>query len=77
MTDEHELDGGGVAPSPRTLEVARLVADGHNDKQIAAILGITDRGVSYHVRKLVVAWNLDTRKDVRVLIALRVRERAA
>lgn len=49
------------------------MADGHNDKQVAAMLGITDRGVSYHVRKLVVAWQLDTTKDVRVLIALRVR----
>lgn len=60
--------------SPRTLRVADLVADGHNDKQIGAILGITDKGVSYHVRKLVVAWHLDPGKDVRVLIALRVRE---
>lgn len=60
-------------PGPRTLEIAHLVAAGHNDKQIGAIVGITNKGVSYHVRKLVAAWNLDTSKDVRVLIALRVR----
>jgi DNA-binding NarL/FixJ family response regulator len=60
-------------PTPRALHVAALVADGHNDKQIGAILGISDKGVSYHVRKLVAAWNLDTTKDVRVLIALRMR----
>lgn len=60
-------------PSARTLEIAALVAAGHNDKQIAGLLGISDKGVSYHVRKLVRAWSLDPSKDVRVLIALRVR----
>lgn len=56
----------------RQQEVARLVADGWADKQIATELGINEETVGYHVGRIVMAWNLDRSRNVRVQIAQRV-----
>lgn len=53
----------------KTRKVAQLVADGLTDKEIAAALDISEDGVGYHVRRIVLAWGLDRNRNIRVLIA--------
>jgi DNA-binding NarL/FixJ family response regulator len=44
---------GEEDPSPRELEVLRLIRDGHRNKQIAARLGIAETTVNFHIKNLV------------------------
>ena len=39
----------GLRPSPRELEVLRLLADGHRTARIAELLGISDKTVEFHI----------------------------
>ena len=43
-----------MEPTPRELEVVRLVAHGLTDKQIAQRLCIVDKTVAQHIRNLAV-----------------------
>lgn len=61
----------------RSYRVAELVAAGHTDKAIAAELQISEDGVEYHVRQIVVAWALDKNRNIRVQITRRVLGTAA
>jgi DNA-binding NarL/FixJ family response regulator len=44
---------GDEDPSPRELEVLRLIRDGHRNKQIADVLGIAETTVNFHIKNLV------------------------
>lgn len=44
---------GEEDPSPRELEVLRLIRDGHRNKQIADRLGIAETTVNFHIKNLV------------------------
>lgn len=57
----------------RELEAAQLVAAGKTDKQVADEMGISKQGVWFHLREIATKWEL--RGNVRVLIALRMREK--
>jgi DNA-binding NarL/FixJ family response regulator len=63
--------------TPRQLEVARLIADCLTVKQIAATLHVTRQSIEDHVEAIVVAWQLDTGRDVAIQIALRYKQRHA
>lgn len=51
--------GGGL--SPREVEVVRLLAEGHSDKEIAAALAISPRTVSNHVTSILNKLGVDSR----------------
>ena len=55
----------------RQLEVARLIADGRTDAQIARALGVRVNTVYFHVKRIAAAWRLSD-GDLRVLITLRL-----
>lgn len=57
--------------TPQQARVARLVADGLTDKEIAAALHIGRHGVSFHVRRIAARWHLTG--NIRVRIASRVQ----
>lgn len=57
--------------------VARLVADGKTDRQIAAALGIEEQTVRFHIWRIALAWQLDPQGNTRVQIATRVLKSAA
>jgi DNA-binding NarL/FixJ family response regulator len=54
----HLLRGGWQLEAPasrltrRELEVLRLIVDGHHNKQIAAVLGISEKTVKTHCSRL-------------------------
>ena len=39
------------APTPRELEVLRLICEGHSTKQVAGILGISEKTVRNYERR--------------------------
>lgn len=61
----------------RQLEVARLVAEGMRDSEIATRLGRSTRTVNAHVQRIAFVWRLDPQRDIRVQIAQRVGKIAA
>lgn len=54
----------------RESEVLRLIHDGHRNKQIAALLAITETTVNFHIKNLVVKLSANDRTHA-VTIALR------
>jgi ATP/maltotriose-dependent transcriptional regulator MalT len=56
------LGRGGL--SPRELEVARLVADGRTDREIAAVLSLSPRTVEMHIHRTLVKLDCRTRVDI-------------
>lgn len=56
-------------------EVARLVADGLPDKEIAGQLAISPKTVEYHIDRLCEEWQLDRTKNLRVQITRHVLTR--
>lgn len=56
--------------TPQQNRVAQLKAQGKTDKEIAIELGISKKGVWYHLRQIAAIWQL--KGDVRVLIASKV-----
>jgi len=56
--------------TPQQHRVATLKAKGLTDKEIGEILGISKKGVWFHLRRIADVWKL--RGDVRVLIASKV-----
>ncbi|MCA9857203.1 MAG: helix-turn-helix transcriptional regulator, partial [Dehalococcoidia bacterium] len=48
----------------RQLEVARLVAEGHTNPEIATSLGITLDGAKYHVSELLGRLGLERREEI-------------
>lgn len=57
---------GSVAPplSPRQRDVARLVASGQGNQQIAGTLGISVKGVEKHVGDVLVRWGVRSRFEI-------------
>lgn len=47
-----EVEPGATLLSPREQEIARLIAKGHSNKTIAAVLEISPWTVSTHVRRI-------------------------
>jgi DNA-binding NarL/FixJ family response regulator len=45
------LGDGGL--TPRELDVLRLIRDGHRNKEIAALLTISETTVNFHIKNLV------------------------
>jgi DNA-binding NarL/FixJ family response regulator len=58
--------------TPRKRAVARYVAQGFSDKQIAAILGRSEDTIAYHVAGIARIWRLDSSRNIRVQIAQRI-----
>jgi DNA-binding NarL/FixJ family response regulator len=57
--DAPAAHGGG--PTPRELEVLRLVVEGLGNRQIAARLGICERTVECHISRLFAKFGADSR----------------
>ncbi len=51
-------------PSPRQQEVLDLLARGMTNKEIAARLGISERGVKHHVSRLFVLYAVASRAEL-------------
>lgn len=56
-----ENDGEPVTFSPRELEIARLIAKGHANKTIAAILEISTWTVGTYIRRIFAKLNVGSR----------------
>lgn len=54
--------------SPRQLEIARLVAEGLTDQEIANLVQATVRTVQTHLDRIVKRLGLDAKRNRRVLI---------
>lgn len=54
-------------PSPRELELIRLLAEGKSSKEIAGDLGITTNTVETHRRKIIRKFNCNNMVEVVVL----------
>ncbi|WP_410786499.1 ATP-binding protein [Kribbella sp. C-35] len=67
---------GVVALSPRETEVARLVADGLTNREIAARLVLSERTVEQHVRSVLAKLGLANRAQVAAWAAHRVEYHA-
>lgn len=50
--------------TPRQREVARLVAEGMTDREIAALLVVSRRTVEAHVRDVLAALNVPNRRAI-------------
>ena len=61
---------GGVALTPRELQVLELLAEGLPNKAIAARLGISDQTVKFHVASIAAKLGATNRTDA-VRLALR------
>jgi len=59
----------GPRPTRRELEVARLVADGLTNKEIAAHLGIAERTAETHVQRIVTKLDLRSRSQLAAWMA--------
>jgi DNA-binding CsgD family transcriptional regulator len=55
------LDHGKGTLSPREQEIARLIASGHTNKTVAAVLGISIWTVSTHIRRIFSKLDVTTR----------------
>lgn len=56
-----------LAPlSPRQRQIAELIADGHTNKVIAPMLGISLSSVETYLQRIVRRLSLDRSKDIRV-----------
>lgn len=62
---------GDLLPTARQLEVLALVAQGHPNKRIALLLGISERTVKLHVTALLAA--LEARNRTHLLVIARER----
>lgn len=56
----------------RKQAIARHVASGFSDKQIAAMVSLDEETVAYHLRGIARIWRLDPTKKLRVQITQRV-----
>jgi DNA-binding CsgD family transcriptional regulator len=68
MLEGGAMDGrppdGPADLTPRQLEVAKLVAEGHTNGEIADELGISLDGAKYHVSQLLLRLNLGRREQI-------------
>ena len=55
-------------PSPRQAAVLGLLVCGMTNKEIGARLGISERGVKYHVSQLLVQYAVSNRAELIALI---------
>ncbi|GGF22542.1 helix-turn-helix transcriptional regulator [Subtercola lobariae] len=51
--------------SPHQHRVATLVADGHTNREIAQMLGVTTKTVDFHVGNILARLGLESRRDIR------------
>ncbi|MPZ98363.1 MAG: hypothetical protein GEU80_03325 [Dehalococcoidia bacterium] len=66
MSDRTErLPAGPREVTPRQIEVARLVAEGRTNEEIADTLGISHAGAKYHVSELLGRLGLTRREEIR------------
>jgi DNA-binding NarL/FixJ family response regulator len=61
----------------RQLQVARLIADGLPDKEIARRLHIEEQTVRFHVWRITRVWRLSDQLNIRVQITNRLTKPAA
>ena len=61
---EPKLPDGPAAITDRQIEVAKLVAEGLTNRQIAERLDISLDGAKYHVTQLLVRLTLDSREEI-------------
>jgi DNA-binding NarL/FixJ family response regulator len=57
-------DRAGARPTPREIEIIRLLAEGKANKEIAALLGITVRTVETHRAKIMLKLGLHSLADL-------------
>lgn len=60
-------------PSARQQEVLDLLVRGITNKEIAARLGISERGVKHHVSRLFVLYNVASRAELIAIVLGRRR----
>lgn len=48
-------------PTPGQLRILRLVAQGRTSREIAGVIGCTDRNVDYHVQRMMALWRVESR----------------
>jgi DNA-binding NarL/FixJ family response regulator len=63
-TKEHQREKAGARPTPREIEIIRLLAQGKMSKEIAAQLGITVRTVETHRAKIKLKLGLHSLADL-------------
>jgi two-component system, NarL family, response regulator YdfI len=52
LDQQSELDPSGQILTPREIEVLRMIAEGHGNKEIASKLGISDHTVKFHISSI-------------------------
>ena len=60
---------GAIELSPRMIEVAHLLADGHSNKEIASALGISEPTVKKHVAHILHRLKLEDRLQAALFVA--------
>lgn len=63
-----QVETSAVVLSVRQLQVARLVAQGLQDKQIAGELGISEETVGHHLRRAFTKLRIHSRAELVVLV---------
>ena len=63
---------GVMGLTRRQERVALLIAEGWQDKQIAALLGVRPQTIRQVVMRIAIVWRLDRARNIRVQIARRV-----
>ena len=58
---DHGATGSGVGLTERQIEVLRLLCDGHSNKEIARLLGLSDKTVKVHVTAIFRSLNVVNR----------------
>lgn len=64
VTTVHRRGGATMTPTPRELEVLRLLVKGNTNRQIAGLLGLSVRTVENHRANLMSKLGLDSRVEL-------------
>jgi DNA-binding NarL/FixJ family response regulator len=63
-SQHQQVERAGARPTPREIEIIRLLAEGKANKEVAALLGITVRTVETHRAKIMLKLGLHSLADL-------------